>query len=103
VKRCPACGRRAKRSGDANRRYWALVALVAERVKPGGNPFSVAAWHEWIKSKWLGCTDIRLPNGVVLAVPNSSADLDPAEFSDFMTAFEAWAAEHDVYLEDMAA
>jgi hypothetical protein len=98
--RCPACGRREKRSSEANRRYWALVALVAENVKPGGNAFSIDQWHKWVKSKWLGCTDTRLPNGATLTEPNSSADLEPAEFSDFMTAFEAWAAEHGVYLPE---
>ena len=100
--RCPACGRREKRNSEQNKRYWKLVALVAANVKPGGNVFSVSSWHEWTKSKWLGCEDVRLPNGATLTVPNSSADLDPAEFSDFMTAFEAWAAERDVYLPDMA-
>lgn len=101
IRRCPACGRRERRSTSANSRYWKLVALVSENVKPGGNTFGIEAWHEWVKSKWLGCEDVRLPNGVTLVVPNSSADLDPSEFSDFMTAFEAWAAERDVYLPDM--
>jgi hypothetical protein len=98
--RCPACGRREKRSSEANRRYWQLVSVIAETVKPGGAAYGVNAWHLWLKSRFLGCTDTKLPNGAVLTEPNSSADLDADEFSDFMTAVEAWAAERGAFLSE---
>jgi hypothetical protein len=98
--RCPACGRREKRSSEANRRYWQLVSVIAETVKPAGAAYGVNAWHLWLKSRFLGCTDTKLPNGAVLTEPNSSADLDTDEFSEFMTAVEAWAAERGAFLSE---
>lgn len=92
-----------KRSTEANRRYWLLLHAMADKMKPNGQSFSADVWHTWAKSKFLGCDDVRLPNGAVLAIPKSSADLDVAEFSTFMTALEAFANERGVWLEDIAA
>ncbi len=100
VIRCPACGRREKRSSEANRRYWAIVTAVAQKVKPQGVAYEITPWHTWFKSKFIGCEDIRLPNGAVITQPLSSSDLDPPEFSDYMTAVEAWAGEHGVWLDE---
>ena len=101
--RCPTCKRRLKRNHDQNARYWALLHAIADKVRPGGNSYSAEQWHVYAKSRWLGCDDFILPNGKTLVIPRSTADLDVAAFNDFMTAVEAWAAERDVFLEDMAA
>jgi hypothetical protein len=98
--RCPACGRREKRSSEANRRYWALVTEISEKLKPQGVAYGITPWHEWLKSRFLGCEDMRLPNGATMTQPLSSSDLEPPEFSDYMTAVEAWAAEQGVYLSE---
>jgi hypothetical protein len=98
--RCPTCKRRYVRSGEANRRLWALYHAMAEKIAVRGQHFSADTWHLWAKSKWLGCTDHVLPNGKTLTVPASTAGLDVQAFSDFMTAVESWANEHGVYLED---
>jgi NinB protein. len=90
-----------KRSTEANRRYWMLLHLMAEKLKPGGQEFSAEVWHTWAKSKFLGCDDVKLPTGKVLSIPRSSADLDTAEFSEFMTQIEVFANERDVWLEDI--
>lgn len=100
VGRCPACGRREQRSSEANRRYWKLVATVAETLRPAGQIHGAEAWHLWFKSRFLGCQDVRLPNGVVLTVPHSSADLDTVEFATYMEQVEAWAAEHGAHLDE---
>lgn len=92
-----------KRSTEANRRYWLLLHAMADKLKPNGQTFSADVWHTWAKSKYLGCDDVTLPNGKVLAIPRSSADLDVAEFNEFMTALEAFANERGVWLEDIAA
>lgn|SRR5512135_2565897 len=101
--RCPTCHRLMKRSQPQNARYWALLHLLSEKIKPNGSVYSAEAWHHYCKSRWLGCDDIPLPNGKMLVMPRSSANLDVAEFNDYMTAIEAWAAERDVYLDDLAA
>lgn len=98
VERCPTCKRRMKRSSEANRRYWALLHAISEKTGHG-----VESLHLWAKSKWLGCTDYKLPTGAVIAIPNSSADLDPGPFNDYMTQVEVWANEQGIYLQDMEA
>ena len=46
---------------------------------------------------------MKMPNGKTLLLPRSTANLDTAAFNDYMTAVEAWANEHDVYLDEMPA
>lgn len=99
--RCPTCKRRLKRSSEANRRYWALLHRLAEKLKPRGQTYSADTFHLWAKSKFLGCADVVLPGGRTLSIPHSTADLDTAAFNEFMTAVEAWANEQGVFLEDM--
>lgn len=101
-KRCPTCNRLERRSTQANARLWLLYHEIAENVKPGGQAYSAEQWHTYFKSKLLGCEEVKLPNGQVFQIPRSSADLDTGEFADFQTQVEAWAAEHDVYLQDLA-
>lgn len=63
--------------------------------------YSHDSWHNYFKSRYLGCTDVPMPNGKTIVMPNSSADLDVAEFSDYATKVEVWANEHDVYLDEL--
>lgn len=101
--RCPTCKRRHKRSTEANRRYWLLLHLIAENVRPEKQAYSAEVWHTYFKSRFLGCVEVKLPNGKTMPIPNSSADLDVGEFNDYMTKVEAWAGERDVWLADMEA
>lgn len=101
VHRCPACGRREKRSNPANARYWLLLHAIAEKVRPDGRIYSADTWHQWAKSKWLGCNDVTLPNGKILTIPRSSAALDISEFNEYMGRVEAWATERDVFLDEI--
>lgn len=101
--RCPTCHRRRARSNPANARYWLLLHAIADKVRPGGVSYSAETWHTYCKSRWLGCDDVRLPNGKTLTIPRSSASLDTAEFNDYMAAVEAWAGDRDVWLEEIAA
>lgn len=99
VSRCPTCGRRAKRSTEANRRYWAILHDVSEQVKPEWVRYSAEVWHTYFKTKFLGAEEIKLPNGKTIIKPHSSADLDRGEFNDYMTQVEAWAAQRGIVLE----
>lgn len=101
--RCPTCKRKHRRSHPQNALYWTLLHSIAEKVRPGGNVFSADQWHCYAKSRWLGCDDVPLPNGKVLTIPKSTAGLDVAEFGEYFEKVQAWAAERDVWLEDMAA
>jgi hypothetical protein len=98
--RCPTCRRKMTRSTEQNRRYWAILHRLAEALRPLDHSYSASSWHEWAKSKWLGCNEFALPNGKTLTIPRSTADLDVSEFHDYATKVEVWANEHDVFLED---
>lgn len=102
IDRCPACGQRKRRSNEANARYWVLLHVIAEKLTPENVRYSADVWHCYFKSRFLGCIDITLPNGKTLPQPNSTASLDVAAFADYMTKVEAWAHEHDCWLEDSA-
>src|SRR5271165_2752737 len=99
--RCPACHRKHRRSTQANARLWLLYHALSENLPVAGNTFSADSWHLYCKSKFLGCTDTKLPNGKVVTVPNSTAGLDTAEFNTFMEQVEHWAGEHDVWLDEI--
>ena len=102
-KRCPHCGRRYKRSNPQNAVYWSLLHEMAQKLKPGGETYSAEQYHAYYKSRFLGCEDVKLPNGKTLTIPNSTTDLDVAEFSDYFDAVQADAAERGVHLADLPA
>jgi len=99
-KRCPACGRTEVRSSEANRRYWALLHEIAEKAKPKGLQYSAETWHLYFRQRLLGSEDMTLPNGKIVTQPNSTANLDVSDFSDYLDKVQAWAAHHEIYLED---
>lgn len=100
INQCPTCGKYRTRSNEANRRYWALVHLISEKLQPQGEQFSYDTWHIYLKGKFLGYTDVKLPNGVVRSEPNSTAKLDIREFSDYLDKVQFWASEHGVWLPE---
>lgn len=100
IERCPHCHQRLRRSNPQNARYWVLLHAMSEKLRPGGNQFSAETFHVWAKSKFLGCVDYRLPSGKTMTIPRSTADLDAAEFSEFMTRVEEFANNAGVFLED---
>lgn len=82
---------RRKRTKSQNRRYWGggVLAQVAQQaVTADGRMYSAENWHEAFKQMFIGIEE--LPNGNV--VGKSSTDLTTAEFSEFCTRVEAYAA-----------
>ena len=98
--RCPACRQKLRRSNPQNALLWLLYHKMAANLTPNGQKYSPEAYHTYYKSKFLGCQDMTLPNGKTIPIPNSSADLDVAEFSEFYGKVEADAAEHGIYLDE---
>lgn len=99
--RCPTCHRRRTRSHPANAKYWALIHAIADKLKPGGQSYGAEQWHVYFRSRWLGCDDVTMPNGKIATIPRSTAQLDVAEFGEYLDKIEAWAGERDVWLEDL--
>lgn len=79
-----------KRTKAQNRRYWGagVLAQVAQQATVNGRLFDAEVWHEQFKRQFIGV--VELPNGQV--VGKSSTDLSTAEFSDFCSQVEAFAA-----------
>jgi hypothetical protein len=101
AERCKTCGRRMKRSNPQNARLWLLYHALSEKLPVRGQTFSADTWHVWAKTKFLGADDVILPSGKTLTLPRSTAQLDVAEFADYMTKLEAWANEQGVFLDEM--
>lgn len=97
--RCPACGRYPKRTNEQNKRYWALIEKMAA-TEWSGQQFSKKAFHIYYASKFLGCEDITLPNGIVVTQPVSTSDEDIPDFGDYLTKVEADCNERGVFLDE---
>lgn len=88
------------RSEAQNRRYWGKGVLhqIAEQAELGGQRYSAEVWHAYLKRRFIGV--MELPDGTVEGM--SSTKLTRAEFSDFCTQVEAWAAtEMDVHFDSL--
>lgn len=81
---------RRKRTQPQNRRYWGqgVLAQVAAQAVINGKQFSAETWHEMFKRMFIGVDE--LPNGDVIG--KSSTKLTTAEFGEFCTKVEAYAA-----------
>jgi hypothetical protein len=79
---------KAKRSSQANRRYWTLLRFISENAFVAGRQFSDDAWHEHFRRKFIGCED--LPDGSTVGI--STTTLDVGAFNDYMAQIEAYAA-----------
>ena len=81
---------RRKRTKRQNRRYWGrgVLAQIAEQATVGGKLYSAETWHELMKKKFIGL--VELPDGSVIG--QSSRDLSTAQFSEFCSQVEAYAA-----------
>ncbi len=99
--RCPLCHRKHKRTHQQNARLWLLYHAIADKVRPVGEAFSPESWHLYFKSRFLGADDVKMPNGKVQTIVRSTADLEVPEFAEYMDKVEHWAAERDVWLEDL--
>lgn len=79
-----------KRTKAQNRRYWGngVLAQVAAQAAINGRLYSTETWHEQFKRMFIGVE--QLPNGEVIG--KSSTALSTAEFSDFCSQVEAYAA-----------
>lgn len=82
---------RRKRTKAQNRRYWGggvLAQIAQQATTADGRMYSAENWHELFKRMFIGIEE--LPNGEVIG--KSSTGLTTAEFSEFCTQVEAYAA-----------
>lgn len=79
---------KAKRSNEANARYWAMLGEIAEQAFVNGQRFSNESWHEHFARMYIGCEE--LPSGDLKAL--SSTTLNVEQFGNYMAKIEAFAA-----------
>lgn len=79
------------RSLEQNSRYWALLTAISQQAPAymGGEWHSPETWHHYCASRFLGMESGPFGHGA----PKSTRKLKVAEFSDYMTEIEAWAAD----------
>jgi hypothetical protein len=78
----------AKRSGEQNRRLWALMTDIAEQAVIDGARFSKEAWFEHFKSEYAPKQEG--PRGLVAV---STTQMTKQQFADFMTRIEVAAVQ----------
>jgi hypothetical protein len=101
---CKTCGQRHRRSLPQNKRLHALFTELAANVKGADDLYHPAAWWKVMsKDRWLGYDEYRKPDGGLITVMRSTADLDVAELTAFMDEVERYAAKRGVYLVDDVA
>ena len=97
---CPVCLRPERRTNEANKRLWAIYTALADGYAYEGRKFSADSYHLECRKRFLGCTDHVLPTGEVMTIPNSTSNLSPEEFAEYMGRVEALAASHEIYLDE---
>lgn len=80
---------KAKRSGEQNKRYWALLAEIADNAWLEGRQYSKEAWHAYFAAQFIGSEE--MPGGGMTAI--STTTLNTEEFAAYSTRIEVYAAQ----------
>lgn len=79
---------KAKRSNEANARYWALLEDISEQAVIEGKRFSRETWHEYFKSMFS--PKIEGPSGLLAA---STTQMDAEQFHYYAQSVEVHAVQ----------
>lgn len=88
----------AGRSLSQNSYYWAVVLpVVCNMLRGGGVEVTPDDAHEYLKRRFLPDDfGVVAPDGRVVFVHKSTANLTKPEFADFLNAVIAWASDYGV-------
>jgi hypothetical protein len=75
-----------------NRRLHAIIGQIADQAVVNGRLYTPGEWKEQIRRKFIGTTEIELPDGTCIEVGISTTTLSVDEFQTLMDKVEAWAA-----------
>ena len=90
-----------KRSLESNRLYWAILSDISEQVVPGKS-YEPSVWHEYLRALFLPERIMELPDGSIKMLEPSTAELNQAQFSEYVEKVIHWAIEHEVKLTEKA-
>jgi hypothetical protein len=82
---------KAKRSGEQNRLFHALLNQIAEQATIDGRQYSPEVWKEQIRRRFIGMEEIDLPDGTRTERGISTKSLNVGEFSNLIEIVRAWA------------
>jgi hypothetical protein len=80
--------------------YWALLHEISEKLVRKVGDYSAESYHLYFKQRFLGQDEVKLPNGKVVQIPKSTADLPVDDMSMYYTKVEEWAALRGITLPD---
>ncbi|WP_217589809.1 recombination protein NinB [Burkholderia sp. GbtcB21] len=78
----------AKRSTQANARYWALLEEISGQAYVDGKRFSREAWHTYFREQYAPKED-----GPAGLTPMSTSQMDKETFQRYVTMIELYAVE----------
>ncbi|WP_241300558.1 recombination protein NinB [Burkholderia stabilis] len=78
----------AKRSTQANARYWALLEEISGQAYVDGKRFSREAWHTYFREQYAPKED-----GPAGLTPMSTSQMDKEAFQRYTTRIEVYAVE----------
>jgi hypothetical protein len=84
-----------KRSSQQNRYYWGcVVKLITDAFRDAGNMVNSEDTHDFLKAHVGKLSQVFVTaEGEVLRGPGSTAKLTTTEFSNYIEAVRAWAAD----------
>ena len=86
---------------NGNVGIYGTVDNMLTLFKSTGYPGIQVGNNNTYRGKYLGCDDVKLPNGTTMTIPKSTADLDVAEFGEYFDKVQADCAERGIYLADL--
>lgn len=84
---------KSKRSIDQNKRYWAILRLIASNVWVENKRFADDVWHEQFKRWFIGQEEHVLPSGEIECRGISTTTLSVDAFGHYMMQIENWCIE----------
>ena len=80
-----------KRTADQNRCLHAVLQAISEQAVIEGRQFSLEAWKEEVRVRFIGSEELDLPNGTRIERGISTTALSVGEFANLIEAVSAWA------------
>jgi hypothetical protein len=81
-----------KRNVEQNRFYWGVVLReIADHAWVGSKQYDSDVWHEFFARQFGVCDEMTLPDGAIVTRRKSTTKMTVGEFSDYLTAVQAYA------------
>jgi hypothetical protein len=84
---------KSKRTIQQNKFHFARMTFLEENAWVNGQQFSKEAWHEFFADRYAAKKELRLPDGEIKLVRESTSDMDVDEFSTFCTKIDVYCAQ----------